>query len=127
MGLKQWPQMPPRRGGDGDDAVKSRDLLVEPKRPTLRVRNGSTAFLNQQDAGGQVPFILRFDGDGGMDLSRGNEGQGVRDGEHGTALDQAAEPCPSATPEFPGADHDERGGILRWPQRHRLAIQGEAL
>src|SRR5512143_1365384 len=62
-----------------------------------------------------------------LDLSRGNEGQGVRDGEHGTALDQAVEPRPSAAPEFPGTDHDERGGILRWLQRQRLAVQGEAL
>ena len=76
--LEEWTQSAISRG-DGDHAMKPRRRLIERQWLAGGIGNSSSAFFDQEETGGQVPFIFRFDGECGRDPSCSNQGHRVRD------------------------------------------------
>ncbi len=72
-------------GGHCDDTMKLRYRLIEGEGFPGRVADDAATFFDEQDTGREIPFVFRFDGQGGLDAAGSNQGQCVGDGIHGAA------------------------------------------
>lgn len=85
-------------GGDSDDAAKLGCRLIEDEGFPVRITDDAAAFFDEQDSGCEIPFVFRFNGQGGLDAAGGHQGQCVGDGIHGAALSGPGKHGPSAAP-----------------------------
>ena len=112
VGLEVGTQILAGRGGHSDHATKPRRRLIEDERLPGRVADGAATFFNEQDSGCEIPFVLRLDGQGGLDATCGDQGQCIGDGVHGAAPSGLGERRPSIAPEFPRIDHDNGIAVM---------------
>src|SRR6185295_14202487 len=95
MGLELGPHVLVGRSGDSDDTTKNRYRLIEDERLPDCVVHGAATFFDEQDSSGEIPLVLRLDGEGSLNTTGCDQGQCIGDGVHGTASSGLGERRPS--------------------------------
>src|ERR1051326_5672745 len=122
MGLELSSQILAGCRGHGDDATKRWCRLIEDEGLPGPVADRAPALLYEQDSGCEIPFVLRFDGEGSLDTTGCDQSQCIGDRVHGATRSGLGEARPSFDPKLPRVDHDGRIESMRGRKGDACAV-----